>query len=72
MASRRFELCRYEDVSGVSGTGRVAEGVQFSTGKCVIGWLGKTPSITIFDNIDELIAVHGHDGKTRLLWVDPA
>ena len=72
MAFRRFLLCRYDDVSGVSGTGKVAEGVQFSTGKCVIAWLSTTPSVSIFDGVDELMAVHGHDGKTKLVWMDEA
>jgi hypothetical protein len=70
MTARRFELCRHDDVSGISGTGRVAEGIQFSTGKCVIEWLSRTPSISIFDSIEELLTIHGHDGKTELIWLD--
>ena len=31
-----FQLHRHEDESGVSGTGIVAEGVQFSDGKCAL------------------------------------
>jgi len=72
MAFRRFMLCRLDDVSGVSGTGKVAEGVQFSTGKCAIAWLSITPSVSIFDGVDELMAVHGHEGKTELVWMDEA
>lgn len=34
---RRFELHREEDVSGVSGTGVVAEGVAFSDGRVLMG-----------------------------------
>ncbi len=70
MTFRRFELCRHDDVTGVSGAGKVAEGVQFSTGKCVIAWLSETPSVTIFDDIDALMAIHGHGGKTELVWLD--
>ena len=71
MAFRRFDLCRLDDVSGISGTGRVAEGVCFSSGKCVISWLSSTPSLGIFDSVDELLAVHGHKGKTVVRWLDP-
>jgi hypothetical protein len=70
MTFRRFELCRHDDVSGISGTGRVAEGIQFSSGKCVIAWLSKTPSISIFDSVEALLAVHGHDGATELIWLE--
>jgi hypothetical protein len=70
MAFRRFELCRHADVSGISGTGRVAEGIQFSSGTCVIEWLSRTPSMGIFDSVEDLLAVHGHDGATELIWLD--
>lgn len=70
MACRRFELCRLDDVSGVSGTGTVAEGVCFSTGKCVIEWLSRTPSLGIFDSVEELLTIHGHQGSTELVWLD--
>jgi hypothetical protein len=70
MAFRRFDLCRLDDVSGVSGTGRVAEGVCFSSGKAVISWLSSTPSISIFDSVEELLSVHGHKGKTIVRWLD--
>jgi len=36
---RRFLLVRDCDPSGVSGTGIVAEGVQFSDGTAVMHWL---------------------------------
>jgi hypothetical protein len=67
---RRFVLFRNEDETGVSGTGIVAEGIQFSSGKCVISWLSSTPSIEVYDTVDELERVHGHGGKTRVRWVD--
>ncbi len=67
---RRFLLVRYEDESGVSGTGVVAEGVQFSTGRCVLAWVGRYQSLAIYDGIDEIREIHGHDGKTHVSWVD--
>ena len=67
---RRFFLVRDEDVSGVSGTGTVAEGVLFSTGKCVLAWMTRYRSVAVYDSIEELEAIHGHDGRTRVFWRD--
>jgi hypothetical protein len=65
---RLFNLVRTEDISGVSGTGIVAEGAQFSTGKCVLSWVTKYRSVAVYDSLEELEAIHGHDGKTRVVW----
>ncbi|MEW6584798.1 MAG: hypothetical protein AB1442_04200 [Nitrospirota bacterium] len=67
---RRFELIRHEDQTGISGVGKIAEGVKFSTGKCVIAWITAIPSITVYDSVDQIITVHGHDGTTELRWID--
>lgn len=67
---RRFVLHRLQDESGVSGTGVVAEGIQFSDGRCVIRWLTNVQSLAIYQNADEVEAVHGHQGKTIILWQD--
>jgi hypothetical protein len=64
----RFHLHRREDESGVSGTGVVAEGAQFSDGRCVLHWLTAVSSIAIYDSIDDLVAIHGHGGKTTVIW----
>jgi hypothetical protein len=66
---KRFTLNRITDVSGVSGTGHVAEGVQFSDGTCVIRWLGATPSTVVWPDVDAALKVHGHGGATVLEWV---
>lgn len=67
---KRFNLFRLEDETGISGTGIVAEGVQFKTGKCALGWLTEVSSIAIYDNIGELEQIHGHEGKTIVRWID--
>ena len=67
---RRFVLSRREDECGVSGTGVVAEGVKFSSGQCVITWLTRTPSVAIYHTIDDVESVHGHHGKTEIIWID--
>lgn len=71
MTMRRFRLIRYVDVSKVSGTGNVAEGIQFSDGSVAVRWISRTPCTAVWDNIDALLAVHGHGGKTEVEWIDP-
>lgn len=61
-----FELDRVEDESGVSGTGVVAEGVIFSDGVCAMRWKTDKSSTAIYANIQELEAIHGHGGKTKV------
>lgn len=67
---RRFLLVRDEDVSGTSGTGIVAEGVLFSTGKTVLAWTTKYTSVAVYDSLAEMEAIHGHQGRTSIEWVD--
>ena len=68
---RRFELHRDEDETGVSGTGVVAEGVAFRNGKIVLAWLTRHKSLTVYDDMATLETIHGHGGKTRVVWHDP-
>lgn len=65
---RTFYFLRTEDESGVSGTGIVAEGVEFTNGKVVINWLTKHRSLAIYENIKEAELIHGHGGKTKLVY----
>lgn len=67
---RRFYLFRSEDVSGVSGTGIVAEGTQFTSGRVVIEWYGEHPSIVMWQSLDDAMAIHGHNGATTVRWRD--
>jgi hypothetical protein len=67
---RRFHLQRDEDTSGVSGTGVVAEGIQFTDGHCALRWLSDTASTVLYDSVGDLIAVHGHEGRTQVVWTD--
>lgn len=64
-----FVLVRDIDVSGVSGTGVIAEGVQFSNGVAVMQWVTTYQSTVVWPGgVEELIKVHGHDGATRVEW----
>lgn len=71
MPSRRFQLVRHVDVTGVSGTGVVAEGVEFADGSVAVRWTGQFPTTTVWDAIESVIAVHGHAGSTEVCWLDP-
>lgn len=71
---RRFRLWRDEDVSGCSGIGFVAEGVRFTNGKVALAFLqdlGKAvKNVEVFDSIDDVVAIHGHEGRTKVIWYD--
>lgn len=64
----RFHFRRVEDNTGVSGTGRVAEGVQFSDGTCAVRWLTEHRSSTVYASITDVVAIHGHGGKTLVVF----
>lgn len=67
---RRFHLERAVDVSGISGTGVVAFGVQAPNGTCVLWWDSEYDSIGIYPSIDILLAIHGHSGSTQAVFLD--
>jgi hypothetical protein len=69
---KRFILCRDEDVSGLSGVGHVAEGVEFYDGVCAMRWKTSIKTTTVYDSIADLIAIHSHEGKTTVKWLDAA
>jgi hypothetical protein len=64
---RLYYLDRADDKSGVSGEGIVAVGIIFPNGWCVQCWLTDHQTIAYFPSIEEVKAVHGHDGATRVL-----
>jgi len=68
---RPFKLVRTVDVSGVSGTGVVAEGAEFSDGSVALRWLGAHPSTAVWPSVAEVLAVHGHQGATSVYWIEP-
>ena len=68
---RNFVLVRHHDHTGVSGTGIVAEGVEFTNGRVCMIWLTRqVHSLVIHDNISEVEAIHGHNGATTIHWLD--
>ncbi|MEU2402788.1 hypothetical protein ABZ609_00380 [Streptomyces rubiginosohelvolus] len=68
---RHFQLHRDTDVSGVSGTGHVADGVVFSDGHAAVHWLGRWPTTTPHpEGLVSVEGVHGHGGATRIVFLD--
>lgn len=66
---KNFELHRDVDETGVSGTGVVAEGVEFSDGVVVVRWRGEHASTVVWSKgIASVQAINGHGGKTRMVW----
>lgn len=69
---RRFVLQRHTDVSGVSGTGTVAWGVEFPDGVVALRWISDWPTSVVFHDrgMAGIEAVHGHGGNTEIVWLD--
>lgn len=71
---KRFVLERLVDVSGVSGTGIIGEGVLSEIKNhpmpVAFFWSGDRPTIQIYPSMEILEAIHGHDGATRVVWLD--
>ncbi|MFI6249000.1 hypothetical protein [Streptomyces sp. NPDC051016] len=71
--SRPFVLQRDQDISGVSGTGIVADGVLFPDGHAAIHWRGKWALTTPHpDGLDSIIDIHDHGGRgdLHIIWSD--
>lgn len=68
---KEFYLLRKQDESGISGTGIVARGVVLPSGKVVMEWCTFHSSITIFSNIEDVNSIHGHHGKTEVIFGQP-
>ncbi|HEY9075153.1 MAG TPA: hypothetical protein VIO61_01325 [Anaerolineaceae bacterium] len=72
MSMRRFLLVRERDLTGVSGTGIVAEGAEFTNGLAVLRWLREPYAVGVFQSVTDLIAIHGHEGATHIHFLDQA
>lgn len=66
---KTFRLVRDADESGISGTGVVAEGVEFTGGAVVITWFSHFPAFNVYPGgMKTVEGLHGHNGKTRVEW----
>lgn len=70
--SRPFRLVRDHDVTGVSGVGVVADGVVWPDGSVSIRWRGDRPSVVHWGSLVDAVAVHGHNGATRMVFATEA
>lgn len=73
---RTFELIRGADESGVSGIGKVLEGVVFGDGTTVVRWcvIDKPNSTAVYDNFEQFLQIHvtSHPtNKTEVVWKKP-
>jgi hypothetical protein len=74
---KKFIMIRVNDIGGVSGTGHVMDGIEFSNGKVAVAWLGKgavqASSVAVWDSFEDFMSVHvkSHPGnETQILWED--
>lgn len=67
---RRFHLQRNEDETGVSGIGIVAEGVEFTSGMVAMTWHSPHRCLNVYESIKTVEELHGHDGKTIIIFLD--
>lgn len=71
--SRLFTIHREADVTGISGTGLVLDGVVFHTGQVVVCWRSAHRSITVFEDWNAFDAVHlkAHpENRSRVTFAD--
>lgn len=69
-------MLRGEDQSGVSGTGVVADFVEFPSGRVVIEWRNDQnenlefadTGIDIRPRMEVAVAIHGHGGRTQFIY----
>ena len=67
---RIFHFYRHEDQSGVSGTGAVVEGVEFTNGWCAVRWLSEMSSLCFYQTLEQVQAIHSHGGRTEIVISD--
>ncbi len=67
-----FAMVRHNDVSGVSGTGRVLDGVVFPNGKVVVCWRHTISSMGTYDSFEIFKTIHidSHPtNNTEIVWL---
>lgn len=68
--TRRFHLLRDHDVSGISGTGHIADGVLWDNGTVTICWRGPHESVVHRRSVRSVEEIECHGGATRIVWDD--
>lgn len=62
---RTFTMERLSDETGVSGTGIVIEGVEFTNGKVVVRWTGEIGSVVHHDSLENFCKIHMYPHPTN-------
>lgn len=58
-------------IAGKPSIGVVAWGVAFPDGVCVTRWcVSAIRQTCVWSSLRDLEAVHGHGGKTEVVWLD--
>lgn len=69
---KTYRLLRKQDVSGVSGTGHIADLALFQDGSCVVRWRTEFRSTCVYASFDAALIIHGHGGATEFVaWEHP-
>lgn len=68
----RFFMNRLTDVTGVSGTGRVVNGVIMPSGKVLLEWQSPHQTIGIYDNFEQFLTIHveSHPDSNEVVFID--
>lgn len=70
---RVFAMVRNGDQSGVSGIGRVLDGIVWGNGKVTVCWRTQNVSIAVYDSFEVFEAIHitpHPDNGTEIEWAD--
>lgn len=65
----RFKLVRTVDITGISGTGEIAYGVQYPDGSVDLCWL-KHGTHGYYKNIDQIWQIHCYNNNAAIMWMD--
>jgi hypothetical protein len=75
---KRFTMFRDGDLSATHDANQANaadqpqfEGVVFSDGRVAVRWLTAKRSVSVWDNLEDLLAIHGHpEYGSRIVWHD--
>ena len=65
---KTFTVVREIDISGLSGIGKVAEGVEFTNGKCIVCWCTEVSSMVIHENIESVNKIMCSHSKSTIIY----
>jgi hypothetical protein len=75
---KRFTMFRDGDLSATHDVNQANaadqpqfEGVVFSDGRVAVRWLTAKRSVSVWDNLEDMLAIHGHpEYGSRIVWHD--